>query len=108
MLSKTDRESGVCDRSFIAKYRVCRRRDGTLDLWRRQAPTASRRIRRYFDKVARYVVPIPSVALDRVTGCQALAALVEQLARERTWGRFPCLRCTPNSVASQQQLRPVP
>ena len=41
MLGKTDRERGICDRGLVTKYRGGRRRDGALDLWRWQAPTAS-------------------------------------------------------------------
>src|SRR5271167_2226217 len=43
-----------------------------------------------------------------MTGRETLTAFVEQPARERTGCRFRCSRCTPNRVASQQQLRRVP
>jgi hypothetical protein len=41
VLSKTNRERSICDLGLITKHRASRRRDRALDLWRRQAPTAS-------------------------------------------------------------------
>jgi len=84
MVCKTGRLSGRRHCGPVAQDLASRRRDGPLDLWRRQAPAASGRLRRSFDQAARHVIAIAALALHRVTGRQALAAFVEEPARERT------------------------
>src|SRR5216684_2587537 len=59
-------------------------RDAALDLCGGQAPAAIHASGRSFHQAARNVVAIAPVALHRVARRQALTALVEEFANERT------------------------
>jgi len=84
MVGETARLRSRGDSGAVAQDLARRRRDGSLDLWRGQAPAVPCRIRRPFDQATRHLITISSLALYRMAGRHTLAAVVEQLARERT------------------------
>ena len=72
-----------------------------LDLARRKPPTVGRGLRFPIEVPARDVIAVASAALERVARHQALAALVKQLAGERTGGNFGGGRWCSHGVFKQ-------
>jgi hypothetical protein len=76
---------GVQNGFFVIEDLPRRDSYNSLDLCRRQAPTAVSLVRIALDELARDIVAITPRALHRVARRQMLAVLVEQFGGERAW-----------------------